>query len=132
VVVGAYTGERDLLGVTRMEPSGFTVELDLAQLDADNVMDRAMVVLHEFGHVVDFALVPKATGAALDALIPRGGPCGTQTNCDMPEERFADTFAKWALNGAVSVAGAGYAIPVPASLEDWGAPLGQLAYRLPA
>jgi len=34
------------------------------------------------------------------------------------------------LRGAVSAAGAGYAIAAPASLEDWGAPLGALAVRL--
>ena len=48
------------------------------------------------------------------------------------EERFADTFAKWALNGAVSEVGAGYGIATPASIEDWGAPLGRLAFSLPA
>ena len=55
---------------------------------------------------------------------------GTIGACAQPEERFADTFAKWALRGAVSAAGAGYAIAAPASLEDWGAPLGALAVRL--
>jgi hypothetical protein len=36
------------------------------------------------------------------------------------------------LRGAVSVTGAGYSIPMPASLEDWGAPLGLLAAHLQA
>ncbi len=48
-------------------------------------------------------------------------------DCTAPEERFADTFAKWALRGAVSLAGAGYSVASPASLEDWGAPLARLA-----
>src|SRR5215217_895749 len=68
-------------------------------------------------------LVPAVVNDALDAQIPRGGPCGLAIDCEMPEERFADTFAKWALNGAVSEVGAGYGIAMPASIEDWGAPL---------
>jgi hypothetical protein len=120
------------LGITRSGPTGFTVDFDVARLDGDRALDRPMVVLHEFGHVVDFALIPRATDAMLDALIPSGRPCGAAIDCERAEERFADTFAKWALNGAVSVAGAGYGIPLPASLEDWGAPLGQFAFRLPA
>jgi hypothetical protein len=50
--------------------------------------------------------------------------------CTAVEERFAETFAKWALSGRVSIAGDGYGIPTPASLEDWGAPLGLLAAKL--
>ena len=46
------------------------------------------------------------------------------------EERFAETFAKWALNGRVSIAGDGYGIPNPPSIEDWGAPLARLAIEL--
>ena len=53
-------------------------------------------------------------------------------DCERTEERFADTFAKWALNGAVSEVGAGYGIAMPASLEGWGAPLAELSFRLPA
>jgi hypothetical protein len=48
-------------------------------------------------------------------------------DCTAPEERFADTFAKWALRGEVSVIGSGYAVMSPTSLESWGAPLGLLA-----
>ena len=120
------------LGVTRSVPRGFTVDLDMARLNNDRALDRATVVLHELGHVVDFALVPAAVNAKLDAQIPRGGPCGLAIDCDLKEERFADTFAKWALNGAVSQFGAGYGIALPASIEDWGAPLGALALSLPA
>ena len=120
------------LGVTRSVPRGFTVDLDVARLNNDRALDRATVVLHELGHVIDFALVPAAVNAKLDAQIPRGGPCGLAIDCDLKEERFADTFAKWALNGAVSQFGAGYGIALPASIEDWGAPLGALALSLPA
>ena len=119
------------LGVTRSGPMGFEVDLDVTRLNADRAMDRTTVVLHELGHVIDFALVDAATGRALDAQIPRGGPCGVAAGCDMPEERFADTFAKWALRGAVSAGGAGYGVPSPDSVEGWGAPLGALAISLP-
>jgi hypothetical protein len=119
------------LGVARGGPTGFTVDLDLAALGGTARNDRATVVLHEIGHVVDFALVDDAMRASLDVQIPRGGPCGLAVGCDDPAERFADTFAKWALRGAVSAAGAGYGIAMPASLETWGEPLGHLALSLP-
>jgi hypothetical protein len=131
VTVGTAV-EDGALGVTRGGPRGFVVDLDMARLDNDRVMDRATVALHELGHVIDFALVPAAVNAKLDAQIPRGGPCGLAIDCELVEERFADTFAKWALNGAVSEVGAGYGIPMPASIESWGAPLIELAFRLPA
>ena len=120
------------LGVTRSHERGFDVSFNVAQLDGRHAYDRPTVVLHELGHVVDFALVPRTLNQQLDAGIPRGGPCGAAIDCDRIEERFADTFAKWALHGAVSAAGAGYGIAAPPSLEDWGAPLGELAVRLPA
>src|SRR5215207_2022062 len=81
--------------------------------------------------VIDFALGPAAVNEALDAQIPRGGPCGPVIDCDRAEERFADTFAKWALNGAVSQVGAGYGIAMPASLEGWGVPPAPPSFRLP-
>ena len=60
------------------------------------------------------------------------GGCVTPVHgdCTAPEERFADTFAKWALRGAVSAAGAGYGVASPASLEDWGTPLATLAIKI--
>jgi len=131
VVVGTFAVGGSTLGITRGNERGFTVDLNVAYLNGESVADRATVVLHELGHVIDFALVPAATNAQLDAGIPRGGPCGDAVDCDRPEERFADTFAKWALGGAVSEVGAGYGIPVPASIEDWGAPLADLSFRLP-
>jgi hypothetical protein len=132
VVIGTYAENGETLGVTRSSARGFTVDFNVARLDRDRAMDRATVVLHELGHVIDFALVPAELNARLDEQIPRGGPCGLAIDCDLVEERFADTFAKWALNGAVAEIGAGYGIAMPASLEDWGAPLAQLAYELPA
>jgi hypothetical protein len=131
-VVGTYAESGETLGVTRGGERGFTVDFNVARLDADRAMDRATVVLHELGHVIDFALVPEKINARLDELIPRGGPCGLAIDCELVEERFADTFAKWALHGAVAEIGAGYGVAMPASLEDWGAPLAQLARELPA
>ena len=131
VVVGTFAAGGSTLGVTRGHERGFTVDLNVAYLNGERVADRATVVLHELGHVIDFALVSAATNARLDAGIPRAGPCGQAVDCDRPEERFADTFAKWALGGAVSEVGAGYGIPVPASIEDWGAPLADMSFRLP-
>jgi hypothetical protein len=132
VRVGTYADQGPVLGVTRGDDRGFDVDLNVGLLNGGNARDRATVVLHELGHVIDFALIPRALGAELDAQIPRGGPCAEVVDCDRVEERFADTFAKWALNGAVSQVGAGYGIAVPRSLEGWGAPLAQLAYALPA
>jgi hypothetical protein len=132
VLVGTYSDPGPTLGVTRGHDKGFTVDVNIGFLNGERAMDRTTVVLHELGHVIDFALVPKALNATLDAQVPRGGPCGAAVDCDLVEERFADTFAKWALNGAVSEVGAGYGIPMPASIEGWGAPLAQLAYALPA
>jgi hypothetical protein len=131
IVVGTFAAPGSTIGVTRGHDRGFTVDLNIAYLNGERVADRATVVLHELGHVIDFALVPVATNAQLDGQIPRGGPCGEAIDCDRIEERFADTFAKWALNGAVSAVGAGYGIPTPVSIEDWGAPLADLSFRLP-
>ena len=117
------------------EKASFTISFDTFLLNGRRASDRDVVVLHELGHAIDFALVPQALNDRLEAGIPRTGTCvedaeGLAGSCALPAERFADTFAKWALRGAVSVTGAGYSIPMPASLEDWGAPLGTLAAQL--
>jgi hypothetical protein len=132
VVIGTYAEHGETLGVTRGSERGFTVDFNVARLDADRALDRATVVLHELGHVIDFAIVPEELNARLDEQIPRGGPCGLAVDCELVEERFADTFAKWALNGAVAEIGAGYGIAMPASLEDWGTPLAKLGFELPS
>jgi hypothetical protein len=132
VTIGTFAESADTLGITRGTERGFTVDFNVARLDGDRALDRATVVLHELGHVIDFAIVPADVNAQLDEQIPRGGPCGLAIDCDLMEERFADTFAKWALRGAVAEIGAGYGIAMPASLEDWGAPLAQLGFRLPS
>jgi hypothetical protein len=131
VRVGTYAQAGPVLGVTQSGDRGFTVDLNVGRLNGESASDRTTVVLHELGHVIDFAIVPQPLNATLDAQVPRGGPCGAAIDCDLEAERFADTFAKWALRGAVSELGAGYGIAMPASIEDWGAPLAQLSYALP-
>ena len=129
----------DPLGVTRsrVSPAGasFVISFDVASLDGARGQDRSVTVLHEFGHAIDLALVPRELNATLDGGIPRTGACGNYGglmtgSCSEPAERFADTFAKWALRGSVSVVGAGYQVANPPSLEDWGAPLVALSNRL--
>jgi hypothetical protein len=110
----------------------YDVRLNLGKLDGERTIDRTAVTVHELGHVVDYALVPDDLRDRLAAQVPRSGTCPTPflADCASPEERFADTFAKWALRGEVSITGAGYSLPAPASLEDWGAPLARLAVEL--
>ena len=110
----------------------YTVSFNLAYLNGNRKIDRATTVIHELGHVIDFAVVPSELRNRLAASLPVTGACLTQDtgDCTAAEERFADTFAKWALRGAVSVAGAGYSVATPASLEDWGAPLAALAIEI--
>ena len=105
------------------------IQLNIAYLDGERTQDRATAVLHELGHVVDFELVPTAQMEQLAGQVPTSGACLTAEtgDCTAPEERFADTFAKWALRGEVSIIGSGYAVMSPTSLESWGAPLGLLA-----
>jgi hypothetical protein len=133
---GVYEPNAPWAGLTSsVAPHRYAVTLNLSFLDGSRGPTiRDDVVLHELGHVVDFEVVPDDLRDRLAAQVPVTGTCFTADtgDCAAPEERFADTFAKWALRGAVSVAGAGYSIPMPASLEDWGAPLSALAVQLEA
>jgi hypothetical protein len=127
----------EAIGLAQMTLDQAVISFDARTLNAERVMDREVVVLHELGHVIDFQLVPDDLVQELDRKIPRVGDCDQSSllptgACTAVEERFADTFAKWALRGRISLAGSGYGIPAPASIEDWGAPLGLLAARLNA
>jgi len=118
------------VAVTHPGPDGFRVVLDVAALDGDASFSRDVVVLHELGHVIDFSLISHDLADRLDRTIPTSGQCMSESQitgaCTAPAERFADTFAKWALRGAVSAAGAGYGIGAPL-LDEWAAPLAVLA-----
>jgi hypothetical protein len=127
----------EAIGLAEMTMDQAVVRFDARALNSERAIDREVVVLHELGHVVDFQLVDDELVQELDHKIPRVGSCGDSAAlptgaCTAVEERFADTFAKWALRGRISLAGSGYGIPAPASIEDWGAPLGLLAAQLNA
>jgi hypothetical protein len=85
-------------------------------------------VLHELGHVVDFALVPDTLVERLNAQVPTRYGCadGVTGACANWREVFAESFAKWATGDIGVNLNLGYAIPPPADLEAWGAPLARL------
>jgi hypothetical protein len=127
----------EAIGLAQMTLDEAVVSFDVRTLNGERALDRDVVVLHELGHVIDFQLVSDELVEQLDQQIPRVGSCGDSAllptgACTSVDERFADTFAKWALRGRISLAGSGYGIPAPASIEDWGAPLGLLAAKLNA
>ena len=128
----AAPGARAVGLMHRNGPGDYEIRFNLGYLDGERTLDRNATVLHELGHVIDDALVPPETRDRLAAEIPVSGACLTPDtgDCASPPERFADTFAKWALRGAVSAVGAGYSLATPASLEDWGAPLSTLAIEV--
>jgi hypothetical protein len=135
-LVEARTGlhQDGAMALARLGPGQLAIEFDTGRLNTDRAIDRSMAVMHELGHVLDYLLVDDELVAQLDAGIPPAGPCVSPGQdygpCTAIEERFADTFAKWALRGRFSLAGSGYGIPTPPSLEDWGRPLGRLALEL--
>ena len=105
-------------------------------VDLDRVIRRfgargvQRTVLHELGHVVDHALLTDDVMAGLDAGIPAGWGCddGKLGACANREERFAESFAKWALGDIGVNLDIGYKVPPPAApLAVWGAPLARLA-----
>ena len=119
------------LGVTEVRGEEITVGIDLAGAygrGAKRGVSR--VVLHELGHVVDFALTDSELDARLDAAIPPGFPCQGgegDAGCAVREERFAESFAKWATGDIGVDLYIGYRVPPPPSLDAWGEPLAALA-----
>ena len=124
------------VGLTESDGARYRVTLDLATVAARyGQRGIARLVLHELGHVVDFALVPASLDRTLDSGIPTGLGCeqGTLGACANREERFAETFAKWALGDIGVSLNIGYKVPPPRlPLSTWGAPLARLASRAPA
>lgn len=118
-------------GTARAVPGGYEVVLELATVSRG--LGRRGVerlVLHELGHVVDFALLDDPTREVLDAGIPRGYGCedGLGGACAGTAERFAESFAKWAMDDIGVDLSIGYKVPPPAlSLAEWAAPLTLLA-----
>jgi hypothetical protein len=119
------------LGITRARGREIAVSLDPTAMSAFGAGTYELVVLHELGHVVDHVLVDEPLLARLDAGIPRSTPCADPESelgpCADPVERFADTFAKWALGWPAGIANVGYDVEVPPDLAAWGAPLERLA-----
>jgi hypothetical protein len=118
------------IGVTRFDGKQYEVTVDI-----DGVGRRHgargvdALILHEMGHVIDSALVPDDLIAALDAQIPTGLRCvpGQPTGaCATVQERFADTFAKWAMNDLGVNGTVGYRILPPVPIAKWGEPLARL------
>jgi hypothetical protein len=121
----------DALGTTQPENGHYLVTLNLGQTMHDlGPRGVERLVLHELGHVVDFALVPAPLKAQFDAGIPAGLPCPAGTplgSCAPREERFAETFAKWAMFDDLGVSlYIGYAVPPPGSFQTWAQPLSAL------
>ena len=115
------------VGLTSGNRDGYQVILDLAPvLQRSGGRGLSRLVLHELGHVVDHALLDPARQRSLDAGIPLGYACrpGESTGaCATREERFAETFAKWA-SGDIGVnVSLGYKVLPPPDLEAWGAGL---------
>jgi hypothetical protein len=108
----------------------FDVVLDLGGVQAGlGPRGVSRLVLHELGHVVDGALVPDALVKSMDAQIPAGWVCeqGHVGSCAEIQERFAETFAKWATGDIGVGVDIGYKVPPPSvPLDTWGAPLTSL------
>ncbi len=121
------------VGLTSGHDGHFDMVLDLGSVyRSSGERGVSRLVLHEFGHVIDAALVPGELKRRLDAEIPAGYPCGAGQPfgaCAPRAERFAETFAKWATGDLGVDVYLGYKVLVPAALEDWGAPLAGLGPR---
>jgi hypothetical protein len=134
VYVGSTGGHS--VGLTESGGTRYRVTLDLGTVAARyGQRGIARLVLHELGHVVDFALVPESLDRTLDAGIPAGLGCeeGVLGGCANRDERFAETFAKWALGDIGVSLNIGYKVPPPRlPLAAWGAPLARLAADAPA
>ena len=119
------------IGLTEDGESGYRVTIDL-----DLVIQRYgpaashRTVLHELGHVVDHALLDRRRRRRARRRHPRrmGLRRRELGRLRRREERFAESFAKWALDDIGVSLDIGYRVPPPAApLDVWGAPLARLA-----
>ncbi len=127
IIIGA-SGRPDVAGTTQPLPTGYDVTLDLGTISRRfGERGIARLTLHELGHVVDLTLADDATRAALDAATPPSIPCAaTDLACQgrsNREERFAESFAKWATADMGVGLEIGYRVPPPTDLAGWGLPL---------
>ena len=107
----------------------YEVLLDLSMVTAMGPRSVSRLVLHELAHVIDFALLDDELLAKLDAQVPEGWVCeeGRVGSCAAEEERFAETFAKWATGDIGVDIYLGYKVPPPnVPLDAWGMPLSGL------
>ncbi len=118
-----------IAGQTRPTEGAYDVVLDLGGVYSGAGMRGVRrLVLHELAHVIDHALVGGDLEAQLDAATPPGFGCeeGNSGGCAAREERFAESFAKWATGDIGNDLYLGYRVPPPNSLSGWGAPLAVL------
>lgn len=117
-------------GVTAPRGKRYDVVLDLAGVGSRlGPRGVSRLVLHELGHVIDDVLVPPGLKQRLDDGIPRGWGCeeGVTGSCAIREERFAESFAKWAMNDIGADINIGYKVPPPRlTLAEWARPLTRL------
>jgi hypothetical protein len=121
----------DTAGTTQPGGGRYVVTLDISSvLSGLGPRGVQRLVLHELGHVVDGVLVPEDLDKRLDAMIPPGLPCPPDEplgSCAPEQERFAETFAKWAMFNDIGTSlYIGYAVP-PTDFDAWAAPLIPLA-----
>ncbi len=127
VSVGIPAGHA--LGTTQRVRDRYRVVLDLGTTQrSTGPRGVTRLVLHELGHVVDLELLADDLRTQLDAEIPAGVPCPAGTrlgSCAPRAERFAETFAKWAMGNDLGAnLFIGYAVPPPSvGFDAWAAPL---------
>ena len=110
-------------------PGGFTVDLDLARSTTTSRMERnAAVVLHELGHVVDFALVDDATaGRSSTRGIPQRRPVRPRRQLRRARRSASPTRSPSGRCAARSRSARATASRCRPRSRAWGEPLGALA-----
>jgi hypothetical protein len=112
--------------------AGFRFAPTVAPTDRQAFLDAVGAARPEARRLIGLvdALLTDDVTAVLDAGIPAGLGCeeGLLGGCATRQERFAESFAKWALGDIGVNLEIGYKVPPPsAPLDVWGAPLARLA-----